>query len=297
MLSEATRMRLERSGLDADAVESFVRAAVVEDLAGGIDVTTAATVAADQQQTLDLVARRAGTVAGMPVAAAVFEVVAADAGNQVVVVARHDDGDRVVAGDVLVSAKGTTRDLLTAERTALNLLGHLSGIATATREWADALAGTATRVRDTRKTTPLLRNLEKYAVRCGGGVNHRMSLSDAALIKDNHVLAAGGVTAAFEAVRELYPDLPIEIEVDSLDQLAEAVAAGADLILLDNFDVGQLRRATDIVAGKARLEASGGLRVADAEAVAATGVDFVAVGAITHSAPTLDIGGDLRPRP
>lgn len=297
MLSEATRMRLESAGLDADAVESFVRAGVAEDLAGGIDVTTAATVAADQQQTLDLVARRAGTVAGVPVAAAVFEVVAADAGNQVAVVARHDDGDRVVAGDVLVSAKGTTRDLLTAERTALNLLGHLSGIATATREWADALAGTATRVRDTRKTTPLLRNLEKYAVRCGGGVNHRMSLSDAALIKDNHVLAAGGVTAAFRAVREMYPDLPIEIEVDSLDQLAEAVAAGADLILLDNFDVGQLRRATDIVAGKARLEASGGLRVADAEAVAATGVDFVAVGAITHSAPTLDIGGDLRPRP
>jgi nicotinate-nucleotide pyrophosphorylase (carboxylating) len=185
--------------------------------------------------------------------------------------------------------------LLTAERTALNLLCHLSGVATATARWADALAGTGTRVRDTRKTTPGMRALEKYAVRCGGGVNHRMSLSDAALVKDNHVVAAGGVAAAFDAVRTQFPGVPVEVEVDSLDQLAEVLDAGADLVLLDNFTPALMREAVAINAGRALLEASGGLTLPDAAAVGATGVDYVAVGALTHSAPVLDIGADLRP--
>jgi nicotinate-nucleotide pyrophosphorylase (carboxylating) len=212
------------------------------------------------------------------------------------------DGTRVDEGTVLLTASGGTRDLLTAERSALNLLCHLSGVATATAQWADALAGTRAKVRDTRKTTPGLRVLEKYAVRCGGGVNHRMSLSDAALVKDNHVVAAGGVAAAFEQVRAMWPGLPVEVEVDSLGQLTEVLDAGADLVLLDNFVPDQMRLAVVMAdehaavhgVPRALLEASGGLTLDDAAAVGATGVDYVAVGALTHSAPVLDIGADLR---
>jgi nicotinate-nucleotide pyrophosphorylase (carboxylating) len=200
----------------------------------------------------------------------------------------------VTPGDVVVSATGPTRDLLLGERTALNLLCHLSGIATATRQWVDALGASSTRVRDTRKTTPGLRRLEKYAVRCGGGVNHRMSLSDAALVKDNHVISAGGVAAAFARVREAFPGVPVEVEVDSLDQLDEVLEAGADLVLLDNFTPDEMSEAVRRTAGRAQLEASGGLTLVDAAAVGSTGVDFVAVGALTHSAPVLDIGADLR---
>jgi nicotinate-nucleotide pyrophosphorylase (carboxylating) len=189
--------------------------------------------------------------------------------------------------------EGPLAGILIAERTALNFLGHLSGIATQTRQWVDAVAGTGAKIRDTRKTLPGLRALEKYAVRCGGGVNHRMSLSDAALIKDNHVAAAGSVTAALDAVGKLAPDLPTEVECDTLDQLEEAVAAGAGLILLDNFGVDDLARAVELNGGRALLEASGGLRLDAAAAVASTGVDFLAVGALTHSAPALDIGLDL----
>ncbi|HEV7191944.1 MAG TPA: carboxylating nicotinate-nucleotide diphosphorylase, partial [Jatrophihabitantaceae bacterium] len=185
------------------------------------------------------------------------------------------------------------RDLLTAERTALNLLGHLSGIATLTRQWVDAVAGTGAAVRDTRKTLPGLRALEKYAVRCGGGLNHRMSLSDAALVKDNHVAAAGGVSRAFALVRAAHPDLPIEIEVDTLDQAREVVDAGAELVLLDNMAPEQMRQAVAYAAGRARFEASGGLRLADARAVAESGVDYLSIGALTHSAPVLDIGLDI----
>jgi nicotinate-nucleotide pyrophosphorylase (carboxylating) len=188
-----------------------------------------------------------------------------------------------------------TRALLTAERTALNFLCHLSGIATLTRRWVDAIDGTSAQIRDTRKTTPGLRALEKYAVRCGGGVNHRMSLSDAALVKDNHVLAAGGVVEAFDSVRRLWPGHPIEVEVDALSQLDSVLDAGADLVLLDNFDVESIRKAVAVVNGRARLEASGGLTLDDAQAVAATGVDFLAVGSLTHSAPVLDIAADMRP--
>ena len=197
-------------------------------------------------------------------------------------------------GRHLMTITGPLRAILTAERTALNLLGHMSGIATLTRQWVDAVAGTGARIRDTRKTLPGLRALEKYAVRCGGGVNHRMSLSDAALIKDNHVAGAGSVTAAFDAVGKMAPDLPVEVECDTLAQVDEAVAAGADLILLDNFSVADMTEAVRRTGGLARLEASGGLSLEDAAAVAATGVDYLAVGALTHSAPVLDIGLDVR---
>jgi nicotinate-nucleotide pyrophosphorylase (carboxylating) len=281
--------QLRRAGLDPAAVAGFAAAALAEDLAGGTDATTAATVAADATGQADLVARSAGVVAGLPVAAVVFELV----GAGLVWAELAADGDRVVAGQPVLRVSGLIAPMLTAERTALNLLCHLSGIATLTRQWADAIAGTRARVRDTRKTTPGLRALEKYAVRCGGGLNHRMSLADAALIKDNHVAAAGSVAAAFAAVRSAAPDLPVEVECDTLEQVAEALAAGAGEILLDNFAVPDMAAAVTLTAGRARLEASGGLRLASARAVAETGVDYLAVGALTHSAPALDIGLDL----
>jgi len=276
--------------LNPDAVVELARRALEEDLDGGVDVTTQATVPPGQRAVLDLVARKPGVAAGVPVAAAVFCVVAEGLDIRMI----GTDGQRVASGDVLVSVTGSTHDLLRAERPALNLLGHLSGIATATRMWVDAVAGTSAKIRDTRKTTPGMRSLEKYAVRCGGGVNHRMSLSDAALVKDNHVVAAGGVAAAFEAVRREFPGVPVEVEVDSLEQLDEVLAAGADLVLLDNFSVDLMRVAVERTAGRSRLEASGGLSLDVAAAVAATGVDYLAVGALTHSAPVLDIGADLR---
>jgi nicotinate-nucleotide pyrophosphorylase (carboxylating) len=190
--------------------------------------------------------------------------------------------------------RARTRDLLTGERSALNLLCHLSGIATATRAWADLLEGTGAKVRDSRKTTPGLRSLEKYAVRCGGGVNHRMSLSDAALVKDNHVIAAGGVANAFRAVRAEFPELDVEVEVDTLEQVGEVLEAGADLILLDNFTPAETAEAVRLVAGRATLESSGRLSLDVARAYAETGVDYLSVGALTHSSPILDIGLDLR---
>jgi nicotinate-nucleotide pyrophosphorylase (carboxylating) len=285
------RAELAAAGLDADDVEQLIRRAVDEDLDGGVDVTTVATVPAGQRAVLDLVARRPGVVAGAPVAAAVFAVVA---GDDATVTVRTPDGAAVQPGDVVLSVEGRTHDLLQAERPALNLLGHLSGIATLTRMWVDAVVGTGAAIRDTRKTTPGFRRLEKYAVRCGGGVNHRMSLSDAALVKDNHVVAAGGVAAAFDAVRREFPGVDVEVEVDSLDQLDEVLDAGADLVLLDNFTPEQMREAVRHTAGRARLEASGGLSLDVAAEVASTGVDYLAVGALTHSAPVLDIGADLR---
>jgi len=282
-------VRLAAAGLDPAGVTALARMAIEEDLAGGVDATSVATVPEDQSAVLDLVARSSGVVAGSAVAAAVF----AQLGVAAIHVVR-DDGARVAPGDVVLTVSGRTRDLLLGERTALNLVGHLSGIATVTAEWVRAVAGTGARIRDTRKTTPGLRALEKYAVRCGGGVNHRMSLSDAALVKDNHVLAAGGVARAFDAVRSAFPGVPVEVEVDTLDQLDEVVAAGADLVLLDNFSVADLAEAVRRTAGRARLEASGGLTLSRAREVAATGVDFLAIGALTHSAPVLDIGADLR---
>ncbi|WP_030199734.1 carboxylating nicotinate-nucleotide diphosphorylase [Streptomyces sp. NRRL S-87] len=294
-LDPALAQLLADAGLDPIEVEDIAHMALSEDLDGGEDVTTVATVPEDAVATADFTAREAGTVAGLRIAEAVLSVVCEEAFE----VERHaEDGDRVEPGQVLLSVTARTRDLLTGERSALNILGRLSGIATATRAWADALEGTGARVRDTRKTTPGLRALEKYAVRCGGGVNHRMSLSDAALVKDNHVVAAGGVAQAFEAVREMWPDLPIEVEVDTLHQAREVMDAGADLILLDNFTPMETEEAVILNKehnkGRAVLESSGRLTLDNARAYAETGVDYLAVGALTHSARVLDIGLDLR---
>lgn len=289
-MSARTRAVLEREGLQPEQVRELIVRALEEDLAGGVDVTSVATVPESQRSVLDLTARAAGVVAGADVAAAVFEIAAGPRASTVVAA---QDGVRVDAGTVIVRATGPTRLLLMAERTALNLLCHLSGVATATRAWVDAVAGSASRIRDTRKTTPGLRALEKYAVRCGGGVNHRMALSDAALVKDNHVVAAGGVAPAFRAVRSQFPGVPVEVEVDSLDQLDEVLQAGADLVLLDNFTPDMMRAAVAVNRGRAQLEASGGLTLETAAEVAGTGVDFLAVGALTHSARALDVGADL----
>jgi nicotinate-nucleotide pyrophosphorylase (carboxylating) len=291
--SAALLAELAEAGLDFVEVEAIVDRALAEDLGPGRDdVTSVATVPAEQTARADLVARADGVVAGLAVARLVFERVS---GGDVVVERFAKDGEWTRHGEVLLSVHGRTRHLLIAERTALNLLTRMSGVATVTRAWVDALSGSDAKVRDTRKTTPGLRVLEKYAVRCGGGVNHRMALWDEALIKDNHVVAAGGVVAAFEAVRRAYPGVPVEVEVDSLDQLDDVLKAGAELVLLDNFTLDQMREAVARNAGRARLEASGGLTLAEAAAVAATGVDFLSVGAITHSAPVLDVALDLRP--
>jgi nicotinate-nucleotide pyrophosphorylase (carboxylating) len=279
-------------GLDPARVYADVARAVEEDLPTGVDVTTAATVPPDARGVGDLVARAAGVAAGLAVAELVLRYVA---GADVDAERRAADGDRVARGDVLLTVTGPAAALLTAERTALNYLCHLSGVATTTARWVDAVAGTKARVRDTRKTTPGLRALEKYAVRCGGGVNHRAGLSDAALVKDNHVLAAGGVVPAYRAVRARFPDLPAQVEVTTVDELRAVLDAGAEEVLLDNMTTAQLAEAVSANAGRAVLEASGGLTLDRAAEVAATGVDLLAVGALTHSAPVLDIAMDLRP--
>jgi nicotinate-nucleotide pyrophosphorylase (carboxylating) len=283
---------LEKNGLDPAEVERVVQRALEEDLALGPDITSLSTVAEDASATGDVVPRTHGVLAGGAVAAAVFDLV----GGSAVELALHaDDGAPIEPGRAVLTVSGPTRALLTAERTALNLIGHLSGVASLTRRWVDAVAGTGAAIRDTRKTTPGLRTLEKYAVRCGGGVNHRMALGDAALVKDNHVAAAGGIRAAVEAVRAHAPDVPLEVECDTLDQVREAITAGVELVLLDNFSLADTGAAVALArpAG-VRLEASGGLTLDRAHEVSATGVDYLAVGALTHSAPVLDLGFDLR---
>jgi nicotinate-nucleotide pyrophosphorylase (carboxylating) len=280
------------AGVDPASVEDLVRRAVAEDLAGGVDVTSTATVPADLRGTAAFVPRQTGVVAGLGVALAVVDVVLGD-DLDVRLVGR--DGQDAVPGEAVLEVEGPVRLLLTAERTALNLLCHLSGVATLTRAWVDAVEGTGARIRDTRKTTPGLRALEKAAVRAGGGVNHRMSLSDAALVKDNHVVAAGGVREAFEAVRRQFPGVPVEVECDTPEQVREVLEAGADLVLLDNMSLDELRACVALCGERGVLtEASGGLTLGLARAVAETGVDFLAVGALTHSAPVLDLGVDLR---
>ncbi|WP_201931831.1 carboxylating nicotinate-nucleotide diphosphorylase [Nocardioides donggukensis] len=282
---------LTDAGLDPVLAHADVVAALAEDLPGD-DVTSWATIPAADAATADFVARADGTLAGLAVAELVFRHVL---GADVELSRPVPDGTRVRRGDVLLSVTGGTALLLTAERTALNYACHASGVATATAAWVSALAGTSARVRDTRKTTPGFRLLDKYAVRCGGGVNHRTSLSDMALIKDNHVLASGGVVAAYERVRARYPEVPVQVEVTTLEQLDELLAVGAPEVLLDNMDPEQMAEAVRRSAGRTRLEASGGLTLETAATVAATGVDFIAVGALTHSAPVLDIAMDLRP--
>jgi nicotinate-nucleotide pyrophosphorylase (carboxylating) len=282
---------LEQAGLDARTLYEQVVSAVEEDLpGGGDDITSAATIPSDARGVADLAAREAGVVAGLGVAALVFAHVLGDDAS---VTDRVPDGTRVEAGDVVMRVSGPIRGLLTAERTALNFASHLSGVATATSRWVDALEGTRARVLDTRKTLPNLRMLQKYAVRCGGGVNHRFSLRDMAMVKDNHVIAAGGVVPAFEAVRDAHPDIPVEVEVTDLDQLRELLDAGCERILLDNMSDEQMAEAVRITDGHATLEASGGLTLERARDVAETGVDFISVGALTHSVIVFDLGMDL----
>ncbi|MEE2035216.1 carboxylating nicotinate-nucleotide diphosphorylase [Rhodococcus chondri] len=280
--------------LDFDETRALVRRALDEDLRYGPDVTTDATVPADAVATAAVVSRQAGTVAGLDVGTLVLdEVIGADHYR---VLSRVEDGHRVVPGEPVLTVEAPTRGLLTAERTMLNLLCHLSGIATATSHWVDAVAGTEAKIRDSRKTLPGLRALQKYAVRVGGGVNHRMGLGDEALIKDNHVAAAGSIVAALRAVRDHAPGIACEVEVDSLEQFDEVLAENAELILLDNFPLWQTQIAVqrrNTHAPRTRLESSGGLTLDVAAEYARTGVDYLAVGALTHSVTVLDLGLDM----
>jgi len=280
-------------GPDPEDLRRVVETALAEDLRYGHDATTAATVPADAVAVAELTARAPGVLAGLPAARAVLDAVLGVDGYTVLTA--RADGDRLAAGDVALAVRAPVRGLLTAERTALNLVCHLSGVATATRAWVDAVEGTGARIRDTRKTLPGLRLLAKYAVRCGGGVNHRLGLGDAVLIKDNHVAVSGGVVPAMRAVRAHRPDLPVEVEVDTLEQLDEALAERAEMILLDNMTTAQLREAVRRTAGQAWLEASGGITLATARAIAETGVDALSVGALTHSVRALDVALEVSP--
>jgi nicotinate-nucleotide pyrophosphorylase (carboxylating) len=293
------------AGLDLDALSLIISEALDEDLGGrgvlpprtgaGLDVTSYATIPAADTAHGDFVVRQSGIVAGLSVAAYTVASVCAQAGDFELTL-HATDGDRVVRGDVLISVTGNARALLTAERVALNLITMMSGVATATRAWVDALAGTNTKVRDSRKTLPGLRMLQKYAVRVAGGINHRMSLADAALIKDNHVIAAGGVVEAYRAVRQSFPEISVEVEVTSVEQARQVVAAGASAVLLDNMSTDAMASIVAELADRATFEASGSLTLLNAAEVAQTGVNFVAVGAITHSAPALDIALDFASR-
>jgi nicotinate-nucleotide pyrophosphorylase (carboxylating) len=268
--------------------------ALDEDLRYGPDVTTAATVPDDATTTAALITREHGVVAGVDIALLVLDEVLGVDGYRVL--DRVDDGARLQPGDSVLTVEAQMLGLLTAERTLLNLVCHLSGIATATAAWVDAVHGTNAKIRDTRKTLPGLRALQKYAVRVGGGVNHRLGLGDAALIKDNHVAAVGSVVAALRAVRAAAPDLPCEVEVDSLEQLDDVLGEGAELVLLDNFPVWQTQIAVqrrDARSPATKLESSGGLSLDTAAEYAGTGVDYLAVGALTHSVRVLDIGLDI----
>ena len=285
--------------------QAVVDGALEEDLGGfpGLDVTSSATIPLSQRSTAHVVARAEGVLAGTPLISLVYHAVTERIGStEVDVELLRQDGDRLHEGDVIAILRGSTRATLVGERTMLNLLSRLSGVAAHTRAWADALEGTGAMVLDTRKTTPGLRALEKYAVRCGGGINKRMGLHDVAMIKDNHKLAAGSVSAAFESVHLAYPAVDVQVEVTSTAEALEAVAAGARFLLCDNMTVDQLRHTVEAVratgeAGGARerveIEATGGLTLQDARAFAETGVDFLSVGGLTHSSPIVDIALDL----
>jgi nicotinate-nucleotide pyrophosphorylase (carboxylating) len=282
------------SDCELSAARDTIRRGLQEDLRYGPDITTLSTVPAGAVATASMVPREPGVIAGVEVALLALDEVLGAGGYRVL--DRVEDGARSQPGESLLTVKAETRGLLTAERTMLNLVCHLSGIATATAAWVEAVQGTKAKVRDTRKTLPGLRLLQKYAVRVGGGVNHRLGLGDAALIKDNHVAAAGSVVEALRAVREAAPHLPCEVEVDSLEQLDAVLAEKPELILLDNFPVWQTQTAVqrrDARAPAVLLESSGGLSLENAATYAATGVDYLAVGALTHSVRALDIGLDM----
>ena len=272
-------------------IEPMVRTALVEDLGLAGDITSAAVIPADHRSSLVMAARQPGVVAGLDAAELAFQLV-----EPTITMARYmEDGSPVRPGDIIAEITGPSRGLLTGERTALNFLGHLSGIATVTASLVEAVRGTKASIACTRKTTPGLRALEKYAVRAGGGMNHRFALNDAVLIKDNHVAIAGGVAEAIRRARAGVGHMvKIEVEVDTLEQLGEAMREGVDAVLLDNMTPAQLREAVAIVDGRAITEASGSVTLATVAAVAASGVDLISVGWCTHSAPTLDIGLDVQ---
>ncbi|HEY8788180.1 MAG TPA: carboxylating nicotinate-nucleotide diphosphorylase, partial [Actinopolymorphaceae bacterium] len=290
-LSGDLTTRIVAAGLDPDRLATLVRAALDEDLGGGSDVTTLATIGPDRRDTAEFVVREAGVVAGLLVAEVTMALVS---GGTAVVEGPVLEGVPVEAGTVALSVRGATADLLTGERVALNFVRHLSGVATLTHRFVAAVEGTGAIILDTRKTTPLLRALEKYAVRCGGGTNHRMTLSDMALVKDNHILAAGGIAAAYAKVRGLAGTIPVEIEVVDVAGAREAVEAGATRLLLDNMPPAELRACVEAVGDRAQLEASGGITLETVRPIAESGVDFISVGALTHSAPDLDVAMDLR---
>lgn len=278
------------AALDPLLVEDVVRAALREDLGRAGDITTLTTIPAGRRARAAIGARKAGVIAGLPLAVAAMRML--DPAAEIAVT--KGDGSRVAAGDVVATITADARALLSAERVALNFLGRLSGIATLTAAYVAAVAGTRARIVDTRKTTPGWRALEKYAVRCGGGVNHRFGLDDAVLIKDNHIAVAGGVRPALRAAKAAVGHLvKIEIEVDDLDQLAEVLDEGADVVLLDNMAPDRLRQAVAMVGGRLITEASGGVHLDTVAAIAATGVDLISVGALTHSASVLDLGLDI----
>lgn len=288
MISPSLVKKLEEAGLDVAEIDQRVAQALAEDAHGG-DLTSKATISAEQISSAKFVTRKSGVLSGTLVAVVVLEHCGIT--NYEIL---KGDGTTVNAGEAIISVNGDTRSILLAERTALNFLSHLSGISSLTSQWVKEVAGTKTQVRDTRKTTPGLRELEKYAVRMGGGTNHRMTLTDGALIKDNHIAAAGSVAEAINRVKREFPGVEIEVEVDNLEQLKEALQVGVDIVLLDNMNIEQTKAAVEIAKNSnTKLESSGGLKIENAAAYAATGVDYLAVGALTHSAPVLDIGLDF----
>ncbi len=290
-LSNQLVAKLLAQKISPQPFEVLVDAALREDLGSGLDATTVATIPANQIAVAQFNARKAGVVAGIFAAQAVLEI----AGNSAITFAKQiPEGSKVKAGELIFEATGKVTDLLYAERTALNFLSRLSGVATISNIWVEAVKGTGCIIRDTRKTTPGWREIEKFAVRMGGATNHRMNLSDAALIKDNHIAATGSITKAINDVRNKFPNLSIEVEIDHLDQMEEAIAGTVDLILLDNMSPEECKVAVAQCANRTKLEASGGITLENARKYAESGVDFIAIGALTHSAAILDIGLDLQ---
>jgi len=288
VISQSLSKLIADQGLNPDAINSKVSEALSEDSITD-DLTSQATINQSQLSNARFVTRKSGVIAGCLVAAAVLEQCGIKEYELLV-----KDGQEVSANTELIRLKAETRAILKAERTALNFLSHLSGIATITNLWVKEVSSSKTAIRDTRKTTPGLRELEKYAVRMGGGLNHRMNLSDQALIKDNHIAAAGSVSEAINRVKKAAPAVLIEVEVDTLEQLKEALQCSVEIVLLDNMSIEQTKAAVEIARGSnTKLESSGGLKLENAAAYAATGVDYLAVGALTHSAPVLDIGLDF----
>jgi len=290
-LSNQLVAKLLAQKISPQPFEVLVDAALREDLGSGLDATTVATIPANQIAVAQFNARKAGVVAGIFAAQAVLEI----AGNSAITFAKQiPEGSKVKAGELIFEATGRVTDLLFAERTALNFLSRLSGVATISKIWVETVKGTGCIIRDTRKTTPGWREIEKFAVRMGGATNHRMNLSDAALIKDNHIAATGSITKAINDVRNKFPNLSIEVEIDCLDQMEEAIAGKVDLILLDNMSPEECKVAVAQCANRTKLEASGGITLENARKYAESGVDFIAIGALTHSAAILDIGLDLK---